>query len=796
MADPDFIARLGALCRNAGKEARLALTAGGYVWRSGGPTVWVPENEAAALARKHNAALQRDAVSRYVTFRFRGGDGDGETEVWYADGETLAQLIGIARQQGFTGIDLWRLGDNAPGSLSRIARAVSLAGARIIRVDPDAPVTAGGLSEPMRTATLADAVAMAEHGGHIVVESGIYRENIRISQKGITITCPPGLEAEVPVTIIAPAGGPALVDTADTLWRGIAFVSEDGGEAVRLEEFNGRFEHCRFVSEAHEARAPLLRSSGGNPSFHGSVFTGRSGVGLDLSEFGEPARPGGLADFTYCLLQGFADGMADISGTRNVRFANCLMTGNGTVFVRREGHQGRVEAVNSVFFLNNASSIASSATDGPPILIDHCVYTPALNHWMYPLGPPPEQQPEIEWRNSLRASPRFAGTGGQIWVNLGIDDTMHIDVWDALSRKADRRGMKTTIAVNTAEANATAWERLADGLARGHEVASHTISHVALLDTPALTVGYGRRDADTVLLRISQERELSVEVDGHTVFRQALDENGLDMRTLARRLTTVDVAARLSPYFRGAPAVFLVPVGPLDITLGSPGIPLKLDMKNLLEHELLGSKRVIKENLPGIGDVVFVNPSADSSPMAREAIARFGYAAGRGLELPRNAEAVGGQRDETGAMRINPFSIPAYVLDVARLTDANPCAVEEIRIRLDHFKDRYLAFGLYSHGENEFSLVQWYDLLDLIHDDPQIKVATLRELAERIRTDGRSAEDGWYFYPKEAPGTDWRPKAGSPLLDAGKPLGLKSDFTGKPVPPDRAPTIGLHQADF
>lgn len=82
-----------------------------------------------------------------------------------------------------------------------------------------------GLSADRPLGSINAALQKARKGDVIVVAPGVYRESIRVSTAGLTILgSAPGKDA-LQVVIAAPAGksGYVLADSADTIWRGIAF---------------------------------------------------------------------------------------------------------------------------------------------------------------------------------------------------------------------------------------------------------------------------------------------------------------------------------------------------------------------------------------------------------------------------------------------------------------------------------------------------------------------------------------------------------------------------------------------
>jgi hypothetical protein len=116
---------------------------------------------------------------------------------------------------------------------------------------------------------------------------------------------------------------------------------------------------------------------------------------------------------------------------------------------------------------------------------------------------------------------------------------------------------------------------------------------------------------------------------------------------------------------------------------------------------------------------------------------------------------------------------------------------EEVLMMLDGINDEGAAISLYSHGEDELSFDNWRVLLKTIHEDGFAAVVTLSDLAETVVLEGRHRGERYFLTPS-ASTADYHPRGSSPLLGAGKPLGLTHDYEGRPLPPGN-PSIGLYR---
>lgn len=116
-ADGAFIEKTLVRMEALPEKRAVAFATGGCLWqdyglfgRKSGECRFITEREAVDLAKKHRVMPERDEESAALHFRF---DADGhETEVWYADSETLNTWITLAANRGISSVSIWRLGGN------------------------------------------------------------------------------------------------------------------------------------------------------------------------------------------------------------------------------------------------------------------------------------------------------------------------------------------------------------------------------------------------------------------------------------------------------------------------------------------------------------------------------------------------------------------------------------------------------------------------------------------------------------------------------------------------------------
>ncbi len=838
-ANAAFIDQLYWQCQSARLEnPRIALATGGFDWAGDKDAKSLSETQAKELAAQFGVTPLRRPDSRYLVFNYEAPDGK-KHEVWYADGHTLAYLRRVVRAYGFDRVDLWRLGGNETASLEIIRDAildlrssaflfseppeptydrdllVTPAGAASLSPDPT-----GGMAAAGSFASISSAIAAARSGDRIIIAPGVYYENVVVDRPGLTLTAPPGAVADTPVCIVSPnPSEPTLLDLADTVWRGVAFTNREGGNVVSLVNFTGRFEHCRIQASEPENRpaepvADRLKDygsdeishpvavpesvnfanfavliSGGKPSFHASTFLGAGGLGISLNlALPDSTEANRRIDFTYCHFEGFGQGVFLISGEADLAFANCLFSQNGMTVRGGRGYHGELNFLNSVFYHNFMGEITAGT---PPALVSHCLYTPILNHGLVTAGTP---LTGAIVKASRCLSPRFRDVGRPVAVGLGIDDSANAGVWQDLTRMGDRFGFKLTWAINTAAADAAVWETAHDGLARGHEIASHTSSHTPVTMAAPLALSYYRRDRRDAFLTIQPPGVLSVTSDGKKLYAKDLSDGKTSMGVLARELTRAGLSCEISPYYNGVPASLLARDVRLDIFFPKGKVTLAIDIDAFLKFELENSLAELRKNLPETRDFVFVHPYSISSEMSKQAIARAGYTASRTglLADDQGNDRGGGHGAQT--VRMNIFGLPGQTLgDVHNIPAYGDSVEERLRQVLDYLRLHFSAIVFYSHRWTEFSEAEWEVLMRLLRDDGHFQVMTLREIKEEVERRGREVAPLVYEYPLGERTRDYRPLPGSPLLGAGMNLGLRRDFAGRTLPANARPAIGLYE---
>lgn len=116
-ADGEFIEKTLKKMEAIPGTKAAAFATGGCLWEDygllglkKGPIKFLNEDDAAAIAKKHDITPHRDKKSYalYFTYQDKGHD----YELWYADSETLNAWIKAAADAGINKVSIWRLGGN------------------------------------------------------------------------------------------------------------------------------------------------------------------------------------------------------------------------------------------------------------------------------------------------------------------------------------------------------------------------------------------------------------------------------------------------------------------------------------------------------------------------------------------------------------------------------------------------------------------------------------------------------------------------------------------------------------
>lgn len=778
--DMRFIGKLASQRKTTGVPFRLALSLGGFLWKKDGKTTSLTEEQALELVEKHKARQRRDPGSGYQFFSFTDESG-AQCEVWYADAQTLLTLMRTAKGFGFTGIDLWRLGGINEKTLDSLKSSFSRQG----RVHA---VGSGVSSEgSVAHATIKAAVSAAQPGDTIIISPGEYHESVVIDKPNLTILGDVFADSLPGVTISGLRDEPTVTDSANTLWRGIAFSGGLRDDMVSLDSFAGRFEHCVFDLGKGSSERVAVQIYSGSPSFQACRFIGDGGLALGISA---RTLDHSLYDFTYCLFDGFDDGMISVDENVDLRFVNCIFTNNGIFFARESRFNGNIDIHNSVLYFNKTVQLATERPGARPVRITDSLYTPQFNEYLWITGELLENQPGLNVERTRARSPRFTRSGKPLILNLGIDDIVNAEVWEEVSKKTDTYGMKVSLAVNTSSVTAEDVETLRRTVSRGHEIGSHTADHLAVQPDPPLSVGYMPSGVGDAGLTILPGELLTIRAGDKEICSIPLDVAGMNVNALSNQLEKAGIRTSVSFYHGGTPVHLLSPVKDLDIFFPDAVVPLYTDNLSFIKYELTKSLADLKEFFPGRERFVFMCPFGVNSKAAKEIMAESGYYGGRSAV---DASTIGWVEVGAEEAELDIYNIPSSSFQTARTLIPGNGLMDNVLLTMEYLKRHFSVYSIYSHTWKELSPEEWDEALELLGSDPQIRTATLEEIVEYVTGVGERRRGNTYSYPVERSRCDYRPLKGSALIEGGEDFGLPFDFSGGSVLPGSRPNIGLYQ---
>ena len=579
-----------------------------------------------------------------------------------------------------------------------------------------------------------------------------------------------------------------LVDSVDTIWRGIAFRIGDS-TAINLRGFTGRFEFCHFTSESP---VPGIEVYGGNPVFLGCTFTGGAGPTAMLGLNGQAGRKS-RATLAYCLFRDNPGAAVLLRGDQDVRFVNCLFAACRFVAMRQAGAGAQISAANSVFFLNPEPSLFLQSASAPKARLENCLYAPAPGDFMKWQARPLDQQPEVSAVNCITASPRFVG-GRNALINLCVDDTVNAPVWRSLTPAAAKLGLKITLALNTDALSPQYWQMIIPEVNAGFEVASHGAVHASITSAEVLRVGWFDPAGTSASLSIDQAEQLHVTVNGKELFKVDLVQQPyLSMGALVRQLQEKGLRAELvSLSHEKIPAYLLAPVQEQDIFFARHNAELVMDTRAYMHYMLSESRRKIEQGLREYRAAqmicaAFVCPYSETNANIRQAMQATGF------QVARSHMA---QRFPSAAERVDLSAVQSISLKDIAPGAPTPNLKEMLRMYLDYLKYHGSIMGLYSHGANEWTANQWIDLFEVLHENPTIKTAGLAEIAATVKEQCESTGPWTYRCPSQSGPvggeTSFQPGPESPLLGAGVPTEFNTDYAGRPLQAGQRPNIGLY----
>lgn len=679
-----------------------------------------------------------------------------------------------------------------PGPGMRSAGAAQPAAAAPGRTIYVAPQAKGdGSKQNAALPDISRALAESKPGDTIIIAPGVYRERLRVNKRNLRVMGSYSADNTPQVTIVAPSATtePLLVDTQNTLWRGIAFQANSGATAD-IRAFEGRFEHCLFDLRGY---LTALDISAGSPSFHACTFINQSGPGAAVV-LGKDNSSGSSAQFSYCLFRDIEGGAFLFRGAQNIRIINCVFANIGYIGMRSRGCSADVSVANSVFYLTTAQKLFLQEPFDKRVPVENSIFAPAPSNHMVWDCLDLSRQPEIISIGNRTLSPRFEG-GRHTLLNLCIDDTRNYELWLSVLPYAKKLGLNITLSLNIDALAPGIWKAIIPANNDGFELASHGATHTSLIARDALRLGGDAPNSQSTTVDIDADENLTIWTDGKPAYMRALGaEPNITLGELVKDLEEKGFRAELVDLsYRKLPARLLQSVKGQDIHFNSYEPIFILDTKKYQHWTLKESRKAIEEGLKQNNArqkniSVIVAPYAENGPSIMSAMDDTGYTLARSKF--DDIDYVSPLKE------VNLYFMRSSSLGKVFATMPVDNRKQMFRIYLDYMKYHGAIMGVYAHGPEEVSPKDWIDIFDVISGEPLVETLPLAEIARIVQKQCTQTGKGTYRCDSDkgplSGKISFRPRADSPLLGAGVPTDSTTNFADENLPAGQAPNIGIY----
>lgn len=661
---------------------------------------------------------------------------------------------------------------------------------RILYVGKGA-ASGNGLSASTPLPTITAALSVARSGDTIRVAPGSYAELLRIPTRDLRIEG--AYDADnVPLVEIVPSanakGVPLLRDSHNTIWTGIAFRNA-WGSLGELDAFTGTFNHCLFSFREFPSR---LGIRGGSPTFFACAFTGSKESVSTIDIMGKDGQ-GGAAEFAYCLFRDFGGGAVFLKKAESASFTNCLFVNCRYALLREDEDVTAATFVNTAFYLMSNPILVRQAETAPLVRLRNCLYAPAPNNYLRWKNVSLEKQKELDAQDCITASPRFKD-GKSVYINLCIDDSINLSIWNTLCGHAAKYGLSISLAIDTLNMPESLWPTAVERINEGHEVVGHTVTHASLLAKYALRLSYYREGISSSDVTVDANKKITVRADGKEVFSFDLGGDAQPtMAELAQHMEESGMRAELSDAMFGRiPARLLSETTEQDIFFEAYSPSLVLDTTAFIHYSLGDAKNTIEQALQKYGAKntlcnAIACPFSEVSPGLRELLHGNGYKIVRGRK---------GEPFNFGFETVK--TIPLQDVSMRVLKDQSPTSSNEemLRLILDLLKYNGGVYAIYSHGYREFSTTEWDVFFEVLSKESAVKVMPLADIAAMLAQECESVEIGQFSCAGKAPvdagEVSFIPGADSPLIGGGAPTKFTENYYGKKLENGASHNIGIY----
>lgn len=674
---------------------------------------------------------------------------------------------------------------------------------------------AGGTTWTTAFTTVQAGLAAAQNGDTVEISGGTYVENLVSQRAGVVVSGSTTSGHNGTVTVKGGSGQTVLTVNHQTTWRRIVFDgsanTDPGVYVVWIENAaSPTFDQC-VIGPGQR----LLNIKAGGASFTRSTIRDSRVAG----SAGIIYINAGTSDvsFSYCLLADAGYGYIQAQTAGRVDCNNCLLAGFGGSVLYIDptaAIPGGVFWTNCLVMANGVKSSAIIENDSPtiPVTLANCLVHPRT----------PFNLTAAKYIGTVNESAALSGTPllthgrRKALINIGIDDESSIGFWDQIATECDLYGFKTTLALNTAVATSGDWQTLQGHVNGGHEVASHTAHHVYLAGPSATpnakpSLFQLRYTGSGTQATLAIDRSVSPPLLTVTVAGDSGADVSLPLSSTGAYPTVADVKA----VFDAMPTKYTFSLTTVSGSSYNSGRWLSQDMEAVAAadiktaavtvsvddaaaslDELTVPKQTIEANLRNASGGAYscdalVYPYEGTGAWAIAAAHAAGYLVARS-----SADGDFAMGSPNGYNMLNVFCTEPHLIFGTTWTEAQ--LRDEVSAVLEWAKFNGLAISLFSHNQaGEFTFPQWQTLLKIMAEDPEIQVATLRQLYDFISANGQSL-DGGVTYNRTTAWPDvanYVPQYASQLVRAGAPYSVGMiDFGGNAVAAGVIPNVGLYQA--
>lgn len=545
------------------------------------------------------------------------------------------------------------------------------------------------------------------------------------------------------------------------LFRDLTGVSGDASQVIDLRGVNAsaqtlNFNNCRFENCAGFIRC--FENSKYTINFNNCAFNGFKAEVLRLLSTGISHT----INFNNCTLDNVA---LTATSTTIKLMINQAYSGGGRINVKNTA------LCNTKFWAASSWPIADVVDAGGNVFLPPKYVRPSkkgiiivgTDDWYMPDDPTPGS---------------YAGQDPEYHLKLGL--------------LCSARGMRMTSAIPIKGLDSDKWDNIALLASRGHELASHTMSHPRLTNLDALVISYSGTGTAATLTKSDGVVTISVTGAPQNNLTISLDDYPL-IQDLKNYIAGESAKGYACEYATDSPQ-YSLSLNMADIESQDITTPYtwQVDHDYFYAYELGFSRETIESEVnaryPSLNYRcrTFVHPNDDTDANVREYLTLY-YDGARGKNADNSYDLTAGVR----LYGVWDMYIPQFFGDSG---DFNSLTDDEVRRRISALCAWLNYTGaivfIYAHQVSEVSLEKWAVVLDVIAGS-NCDTMTLGEAIDFLKTGSPSGEGGEikYSVPQVA-NPDYHLAPKSPCIRTGVDVGLKTDADGVTIPTSAGFDIG------